>query len=233
VGTSITARRTRNEGRVRALDAMRRERAARRERAGAVALEVTEAERSGRLVIEARGVSFERPDGAGGRRPIVRDVSTTVTRGDRVGLVGPNGSGKTTLLRLLLGDLAADPLAPDAGTVRHGTNLQLAYFDQLREQLDPDRSVFDSVADGAEWVDTAQGRKHVHGCCRTSCSRPTGRARRCARSPAGSATGCCSRGCSRAPSTCSCSTSRRTTSTSRRSTCSRRCSSSSTGRCCS
>jgi ATP-binding cassette subfamily F protein uup len=163
VGTSITARRTRNEGRVRALDAMRRERAARRERAGAVALEVTEAERSGRLVIEARGVSFERPDGAGGRRPIVRDVSTTVTRGDRVGLVGPNGSGKTTLLRLLLGDLAADPLAPDAGTVRHGTNLQLAYFDQLREQLDPDRTVFDSVADGAEWVQVGGERRHVHG----------------------------------------------------------------------
>jgi ATP-binding cassette subfamily F protein uup len=163
VGTSITARRTRNEGRVRALDAMRRERAARRERAGAVAFEVTEAERSGRLVIEARGVSFSRPDGAGGARPIVRDVSTAVTRGDRVGLVGPNGSGKTTLLRLLLGDLAPDPLAPDAGTVRHGTNLQLAYFDQLREQLDPDRTVFDSVADGAEWVQVGGERRHVHG----------------------------------------------------------------------
>jgi ATP-binding cassette subfamily F protein uup len=142
---------------------MRRERAARRERAGAVALEVTEAERSGRLVIEARGVSFSRPDGAGGVRPIVRDVSTTITRGDRVGLVGPNGSGKTTLLRLLLGGLAPDPLAPDVGTVRHGTNLQLAYFDQLREQLDPDRTVFDSVADGAEWVQVGGERRHVHG----------------------------------------------------------------------
>jgi ATP-binding cassette subfamily F protein uup len=163
VGTSITARRTRNEGRVRALEAMRRERAARRERAGAVALQAQEAERSGRLVIEARGVSFARPDAAGGARPIVRDLSTTITRGDRVGLVGPNGSGKTTLLRLLLGDLAPDPLAPDAGAVRHGTNLQLAYFDQLREQLDPDRTVFDSVADGGEWVQVGGERRHVHG----------------------------------------------------------------------
>ena len=163
VGTSITARRTRNEGRVRALDAMRRERAARRERAGAVALEVQEAERSGRLVVEARGVSFARRDAEGRARPIVRDLSTTVTRGDRVGLVGPNGSGKTTLLRLLLGDLAPDPLFPDAGGVRHGTNLQLAYFDQLREQLDPDRTVFDSVADGAEWVQVGGERRHVHG----------------------------------------------------------------------
>jgi ATP-binding cassette subfamily F protein uup len=88
----------------------------------------------------------------------VRDVSTTITRGDRVGLIGPNGSGKTTLLRILLGDLA-----PDAGTVRLGTNLSLAYFDQLREQLDPEQSVFDSVADGAEFVEVGGARKHVHG----------------------------------------------------------------------
>ena len=159
VGTSITARRTRNEGRVRALEAMRRDRDARRERVGAATLQVQEADRSGRRVIEARGVSFAR---AG--RPIVRDFSTTISRGDRVGIVGPNGSGKTTLLRLLLGTLP-----PDAGTVRLGTNLELVYFDQLREQLDPDRTVFDSIADGAEFVDvggdgTSGGqRKHVHG----------------------------------------------------------------------
>jgi ATP-binding cassette subfamily F protein uup len=163
VGTSITARRTRNEGRVRALEAMRRDRAARRERPGAAALEIQDAERSGRLVIEARGLRFARRDEAGAERVIVRDVSTTVTRGDRVGSSGPTAPGKTTLLRLLLGDLAADPLAPDAGTVRHGTNLQLAYFDQLREQLDPDRTVFDSVADGAEWVQVGAERRHVHG----------------------------------------------------------------------
>ncbi|GJG86285.1 heme ABC transporter ATPase [Gemmatimonadetes bacterium T265] len=156
VGTSITARRTRNEGRVRALEAMRRERAARRERVGSASLQVQEAERSGRRVVEARGVSFAR-----GARPIVRDFSTTVARGDRVGIVGPNGSGKTTLLRLLLGELA-----PDAGTVRLGTNLEVVYFDQLREQLDPDRTVFDSIAGGAEWVDVGGAggqRKHVHG----------------------------------------------------------------------
>ena len=162
VGTSITARRTRNEGRVRALEAMRRERQARRTQPGTVRLQAQEAERSGRIVVEARGVGFtHRGVDEAGRpveRLIVRDLTTTIMRGDRVGLVGPNGAGKTTLLRLLLGQLP-----PDAGTVRLGTGLELAYFDQLREQLDLDRSVFDSVADGADWVEVAGGRKHVAG----------------------------------------------------------------------
>jgi ATP-binding cassette subfamily F protein uup len=105
------------------------------------------------LVIEARDVSF-----AYDARPIVRDFSTTIMRGDRVGLIGPNGSGKTTLLRLLLGELA-----PDSGTIRLGTNIELAYFDQLREQLDPGRSVFDSIADGADFIDFRGSRRHVHG----------------------------------------------------------------------
>jgi ATP-binding cassette subfamily F protein uup len=153
IRTGIRARRTRNEGRVRALEALRRERAARRERVGTVRLQTQDAERSGRLVIEARDVSFSRGD-----RVIVRDVSTTVMRGDRVGLIGPNGSGKTTLLRLLLGELP-----PDSGSVRVGTNVVVAYFDQLREQLDPERSVFDSIADGADFIDTPVGRKHVIG----------------------------------------------------------------------
>jgi ATP-binding cassette subfamily F protein uup len=153
IRTGIQARRTRNEGRVRSLEAMRVERRQRRERVGTVRLQTQEAERSGKLVIEARDVSF-----AYGPRPIVRDFSTTIMRGDRVGLIGPNGSGKTTLLRILLGELT-----PDAGTVRLGTNLELAYFDQLREQLDPDRSVFDSIADGAEFVDLRGGRRHIHG----------------------------------------------------------------------
>jgi len=153
IRTGIQARRTRNEGRVRALEALRVERKARRERVGTVRLQAQEAERSGKLVIDARDVSFSYGD-----RVIARDFSTTIMRGDRVGLIGPNGSGKTTLLRLLLGELP-----PDAGTVRLGTNLELAYFDQLREQLDPDRSVFDSIADGAEFVDVHGGRKHVHG----------------------------------------------------------------------
>ena len=153
IRTGIQARRTRNEGRVRALEALRVERKARRERVGTVRLQAQEAERSGKLVIDARDVSFSYGDPV-----IARDFSTTIMRGDRVGLIGPNGSGKTTLLRLLLGELP-----PDAGTVRLGTNLELAYFDQLREQLDPDRSVFDSIADGAEFVDVHGGRKHVHG----------------------------------------------------------------------
>ncbi|HEY4218621.1 MAG TPA: ATP-binding cassette domain-containing protein [Gemmatimonadaceae bacterium] len=153
IRTGIQARRTRNEGRVRALEALRVERGDRRERTGTVKLQAQEAERSGRLVVEARDVSF-----AYGERVIVRDLSTTITRGDRVGLIGPNGSGKTTLLRLLLGELP-----PGSGTIRLGTNIELAYFDQLREQLDPSRSVFDSVADGADFVEVGGARRHVHG----------------------------------------------------------------------
>ena len=149
----IKARRTRNEGRVRALEALRRERGARRDRAGSVRMQAQEGERSGRLVIEARGLSF-----AHGERPIVRDLTTTIVRGDRVGVIGPNGSGKTTLIRLLLGELA-----PDGGTIRHGTGLEIAYFDQMRDQLDPDRTVFDSIADGAETVEIGGNRKHVLG----------------------------------------------------------------------
>ena len=151
IRTGIQARRTRNEGRVRNLEALRVERTRRRERGAAAQMDVQVAERSGRLVAEAHGVSFSRGD-----RPIVRDLTTTITRGDRVGLIGPNGSGKTTLLRLLLGDVA-----PVSGTIRLGTGLEVAYFDQLREQLDPERSVFDSIADGADWVETGGARKHV------------------------------------------------------------------------
>ena len=153
IRTGIQARRTRNEGRVRSLEALRVERSARRERVGTVRLQAQEAERSGRLVVEARDVSFAR-----GQRPIVRNLTTTITRGDRVGLIGPNGSGKTTLIRLLLGELP-----PDSGTIKLGTGLELAYFDQLREQLDDERSVFDSVADGADFVEVGGNRQHVHG----------------------------------------------------------------------
>ena len=153
IRTGIQARRTRNEGRVRSLEALRRERGARRERTGTAKLQSQDAERSGRLVVDARGVSFARGD-----RVIIRDFTTTIMRGDRIGLIGPNGSGKTTLLRLLLGQLA-----PDTGTIRIGTGLEIAYFDQMREQLDPDRSVFDSVADGAEFVEIGAARKHVLG----------------------------------------------------------------------
>ena len=153
IRTGIQARRTRNEGRVRSLEALRVERGGRRERTGTVKLQAQEGERSGRLVAEAKGVSF-----AHGERTIVRDFTTTITRGDRVGLIGPNGSGKTTLLRLLLGELE-----PDSGSIRMGTGLEVAYFDQLREQLDAERSVFDSIADGADWIEAGgvAGRKHV------------------------------------------------------------------------
>ena len=153
IRTGIQARRTRNEGRVRNLEALRVQRSQRRERVGTVRLQAQEAERSGRLVVEAKQVDFFR-----GERPIVRNFSTIITRGDRVGLIGPNGSGKTTLLRLLLGELT-----PDAGTITLGTNMELAYFDQLREQLDEERSVFDTIADGAEFIDVGGARKHVHG----------------------------------------------------------------------
>jgi ATP-binding cassette subfamily F protein uup len=153
IRTGIKARRTRNEGRVRALEALRVERTQRRERTGTVRLQAQEAERSGRLVVDARDVSFARGD-----RPIVRDLTCAISRGDRVGVIGPNGSGKTTLLRLLLGELE-----PDRGTIRQGTGLEVAYFDQLRDQLDPEQTVFDSIADGAEFVETAVGRKHVLG----------------------------------------------------------------------
>jgi ATP-binding cassette subfamily F protein uup len=149
----IKARRTRNEGRVRALMAMRAERAARRSLTGSVRLQVEHGERSGQTVFEADHVSK-----AFGPTTVVRDFSMRVVRGDRIGLIGPNGSGKTTLLRMLLGELT-----PDTGEVRHGANLQVAYYDQLREQLDPDRSVVDTIGDGRDTV-TINGREqHVHG----------------------------------------------------------------------
>jgi ATP-binding cassette subfamily F protein uup len=153
IRTGIQARRTRNEGRVRSLETLRVERNQRRDRVGMVKLQAQEAERSGRLVAEARDVRFSR-----GEKQIITDFSTTITRGDRVGLIGPNGSGKTTLLRILLGELA-----PDSGTIRLGTGLEVAYFDQLREQLDPERTVFESIADGADFVEIGGNRKHVSG----------------------------------------------------------------------
>ncbi|MFN7814135.1 MAG: ATP-binding cassette domain-containing protein, partial [Planctomycetia bacterium] len=153
IRTGIKARRTRNEGRVRALEEMRRERGLRRAAVGRVQLAIQEAERSGALVAALEGVSFLR-----GTRPIIADLSTTVMRGDRIGIIGPNGSGKTTLLRLLLGELC-----PTTGSVRLGTNLRIAFFDQLRGQLDDEKSVADNVADGYETVQIGGRPRHVIG----------------------------------------------------------------------
>ena len=153
IRTGIKARRTRNEGRVRALEQMRRARSERRDAVGGVKLEIQEADRSGALVAALEGVSFLR-----GSRPIIRDLSTTVMRGDRIGIIGPNGSGKTTLLRLLLGELP-----PSTGSVRLGTNLRIAFFDQLRDQLDDERTVADNVADGYETVQIGGQPRHVIG----------------------------------------------------------------------
>jgi ATP-binding cassette subfamily F protein uup len=149
----IKARRTRDEGRVRALVAMRSERADRRVQAGSVRLQAEVGDRSGQLVLEVERVSK-----AFDTNRVVSDLSMRIMRGDRVGLIGPNGSGKTTMLRLLLGELA-----PDAGEVRQGANVQIAYYDQQREQLDPERSVFDTVADGHDMVTVNGQPKHVHG----------------------------------------------------------------------
>ena len=150
----IKARRTRNEGRVRALLAMREERAARHSQIGSVRFQTEISERSGQMVLEVGRVSksFD------GRAFVVRDFSARVMRGDRVGLIGANGSGKTTLLKLLIGELD-----PDDGEVRRGANVQIAYYDQQREQLDPERTVWETVADGLETVTIDGATQHVFG----------------------------------------------------------------------
>src|SRR3954471_5316578 len=147
----IEARRTRNEGRVRRLAHLRDERAARRARSGNIKLAIGEGQRSGRLVAELAGVGKSY-----GERTLVKDLDLIISRGDRAGLIGPNGVGKTTLLKLILGEIA-----PDSGTVRLGANVQPAHFDQLPAVLDPDKTVADPIAPGADWVDRPGGRKHV------------------------------------------------------------------------
>ncbi len=147
----IKARRTRNEGRVRALKKLRAERAERRSGQGSAKLALHKGESSGKKVIEAVNVSFRYQD-----KTIIKDFSLLIERGDKIGLLGNNGAGKSTLLKLLLGQLQ-----PSEGSVELGTNLQIAYFDQLREQLDPELSVADSVLDGGEFVDTPDGKRHV------------------------------------------------------------------------
>ncbi|MCF7838069.1 MAG: ATP-binding cassette domain-containing protein [Candidatus Marinimicrobia bacterium] len=149
----IEARRTRNEGRVRALEQMRRARAGRRERTGVVAMQWQAAERSGHKVIVARNVSFGYEDA-----PCVRDLSLEIHRGSRIGIIGPNGCGKTTLLKLLLGELS-----PGTGTVTHGTKLEVAVFDQHRALMDETRSVRYNLCGEEEFIATPSGRQHVLG----------------------------------------------------------------------
>jgi len=154
VRQGIKARRTRNEGRVRALIEMRRQRQERRELVGDVRLRAQEAELSGKLVIEAKGLGFSYKEGG----PVIKAFSTLILRGDKVGVIGPNGSGKTTLLKLLLGQLS-----PASGAVRLGTRLEVAYFDQHRSALDEDKSVQDNIGEGNSQIIIDGRPRHVIG----------------------------------------------------------------------
>jgi len=147
----VEARRTRNEGRVRRLEALRTTRATRRDQQGQVRMDVSAGERSGKIVADLVNISKSYDD-----KVIVRDFTDTILRGDKVGFIGPNGVGKTTLLRLILGKEA-----PDSGTVRLGTKLQIAYFDQMRAQLDDEASLADTISPGSDWVEIGDQRKHV------------------------------------------------------------------------
>ena len=147
----VQARRTRDEGRVRRLERLREERTARRDQQGQVKLEVSSGERSGKIVADLENV-----DKRFGDKVIVRDFSSTILRGDKVGLIGANGAGKTTLLKLILGEIA-----PDSGTLKQGTKLQVAYFDQMRTQLNEEASLADTIAPGSDWVEINGQKKHV------------------------------------------------------------------------
>jgi ATP-binding cassette subfamily F protein uup len=151
---NVSARRTKSVARLRDLAVMRAERAKRRENPGTAKMVVAEAARTGKLVAELENVSFAYPDG----RYVVRDLTTAVLRGDRIGLIGPNGCGKTTLINLILGNLQ-----PTTGTVKIGTNVEAIHFDQQREQLNPDARVVDVIADGADRVTVGGQQRHVFG----------------------------------------------------------------------
>jgi ABC transport system ATP-binding/permease protein len=147
----VEARRTRNEGRVRRLERLRLERASRRDRLGNLRLTLNSGERSGDLVAELDGVSKHFGD-----RSLIANLSLRIMRGDRVGLIGANGTGKSTLIRLILGEVV-----PDAGTVRLGTRLTIAYFDQQRSQLDPEATLAEAISPGSDWVGVGTDRKHI------------------------------------------------------------------------
>jgi len=152
----IKARRTRNEGRVRALEALRRERAARRNVSGSAKVQIQAADKSGKIVLEAENVNYAWDADSDKPTPVLQGFSTTILRGDKVGIIGPNGTGKTTLIRLLLGDIQ-----PQSGTVKLGTKLEVAYFDQHRAVLDEEKTVQDNIADGSDMVTINGKDRHV------------------------------------------------------------------------
>ncbi len=152
----VEARRTRAQGRINRLVALREARAQRREAVGNVRLEVASGAPSGKIVADLDKVCKSFSQAGGQTRTVVRDFSATILRGDKIGLIGPNGVGKTTLLKLILGELA-----PDSGTVRRGTNLSVAYFDQMRDQIDLDASLEDFISPGSEWIEIGNRRTHV------------------------------------------------------------------------
>ena len=224
----VKARRTRNEGRVRRLEQLRLDRAARRERSKDVRLAVDTGNRSGKLVAELTAVSKWFGDGPD-RHVVIDDFTATIMRGDRLGLIGPNGAGKTTMLKLILGQLE-----PDAGEVRRGTQMTVAYFDQTRAALDPEKTLLETISPGSEWIEIGEGanvqRKHVMSYLGDFLFAPER-----ARSPVKSLSGgernrCCSRDSSRGRRTCWSSTSRPTTSTSTRWSSWKSCSSITRGR---
>jgi len=152
----IKARRTRNEGRVRALEALRREGSARREVSGSAKVQIQAAEKSGKIVLEAENISYAWDADTDARNQVLHDFSTKILRGDKVGIIGPNGAGKTTLIRLLLGQIE-----PQSGTVKLGTKLEVAYFDQHRAVLDEEKTVQDNIADGSDMVTVNGKDRHV------------------------------------------------------------------------
>ncbi|SFI81827.1 ATP-binding cassette domain-containing protein [Planctomicrobium piriforme] len=170
----IRARRTRNEGRVRALKKLREERRQRRDVVGNVKMQASTADRSGQLVVEAKQIGFAYED-----RTIIRDFSTVINRGDKVGIIGPNGAGKSTLLKLILGELK-----PTSGNIRQGSNLKVIYFDQLREQIEEEKTIVENVGEGQEIIEVNGQKKHIYGYLQDFLFTPE-RARRPARSLSG------------------------------------------------
>ncbi|MEI6808146.1 MAG: ATP-binding cassette domain-containing protein [bacterium] len=154
----VKARTCRNQGRLKALEALRAERSRRRERIGSVRMTIQEAGRTGDVVLKATNVSF-----GFGEAPLIRNFSSVLTRGDKVGILGPNGCGKTTLIRLLLESRSPTSLQPGSGLIKHGTNLQIAYSDQLRSQLDDDATLAENIGNGQEFVTIQGGKRHIIG----------------------------------------------------------------------